>query len=61
MVELTSEEKMSRPRDRLHFVSTELEDEADLRAVETNNTLMYGIVLLIASIGIVLSFVIWIV
>ena len=52
---------MSRPRDRLHFVSSELEDEADVRAVETNNTLMYGIVLLIASIGVVLSFVIWIV
>jgi len=50
---------MSRPRDKLHFVSPELEDETDQRVVETNKTLMYGIVLLIASIGIVLSFVFW--
>lgn len=51
---------MSRPRDHLHFVSPQLQDEADERLVETNNTLMYGIVLLIAGIGIVLSLVFWI-
>ena len=50
---------MSRPRDKLHFISAELEDEADERAGETNNALMYGIIFIIACIGIVLSAVFW--
>ena len=43
----------------MHFVSPELEDQEDERAVETNYTIMYGIVFLIACIGIALSMVFW--
>lgn len=48
---------MSQPPDELHFVPPEWEDGDDERGVETNNVLMYGIVALIACLGIVLSFV----
>lgn len=49
---------MSRPRDALHYHSSEPGKE-DEHVIERDNTIMYGVVILIAAVGVVLSMVFW--
>ena len=50
---------MSRPRDDLRFVSPESMAEERRSLVETNNAMMYGIVLLIVGFGVAVSVFFW--
>jgi len=49
---------MSRARDRLQYPSSDGGREND-RAIQRDNTIMYGVVLLIAVIGVALAIVFW--